>query len=108
LTGTISDERIAQKVKNRALLLATGFNHGQDVLDKPAAIIGLGTMRGAAPNYGVTQRAFGTVVGGLKTRDRDEAPQVGIGRQQETAAGGQDTRWRGLQRGAADPVLSKN
>ena len=42
-------------------------------------------MRGAPPNHGVTQGALGTVVGELKTWDGDEAPQVGIRRQKQTA-----------------------
>jgi hypothetical protein len=44
LTDAVSDEGIPQKVKDRALLLATGFNHRQDALDKAAAQIGLGAM----------------------------------------------------------------
>jgi hypothetical protein len=37
LTDAVSDESIPQKIKNRTLLLAAGFNHGQDAFDKPAA-----------------------------------------------------------------------
>ena len=51
MTGTISEESVAQKVKNWALLLATGFNYGQDALDKAAAMIGLSAVRGAPPNH---------------------------------------------------------
>jgi hypothetical protein len=79
LTGAISDERITQKAEDGALLLATGFHYGQDALNKPAAVIGLSAMRGAPPEDRMTPGTFGTVVGVLKTRDWDEAPQVGIG-----------------------------
>jgi hypothetical protein len=39
LTGAISDQRVTQKVKDRSLLLATGFNDRQDALDKATAAI---------------------------------------------------------------------
>jgi hypothetical protein len=53
LTGPISDEGSARKVEDRALLLATGFDHGEDALDKAAAMIGLRAMRSAPPDHGL-------------------------------------------------------
>ncbi len=94
MTGTISDKRLSQKGKDRALLLATGFNHGEDALDKTTAMIGLRAMRGTPPNHRVTQGAFGTVVGGLKAWNGDEAPEVGVSRQEQT------TRRCGTRRGS--------
>jgi hypothetical protein len=41
LTGTVSHEGIPQEVEDRALLLATGFHHGEDALDKATPVIGL-------------------------------------------------------------------
>ena len=65
MTGPISNEGIADKVKDRALLLAAGFNHRQDTFDKAAAAIRLSPMRVASPEYGMTLGAFGAVVGRL-------------------------------------------
>ena len=97
MTGAISDERIAQKVKDRPLLLATGFNHRQDAFDKAAAQIRLGAMRGATPDDRMTQRAFGTVVGRLKTGYGYKPPQVRISSQQAT------TRLSGPRRRSCQP-----
>jgi hypothetical protein len=44
LTGTISNKRLSQKGKDRALLLATGFHHGEDALDKATAVLGLSAI----------------------------------------------------------------
>jgi transposase InsO family protein len=85
LTGPVSDEGIAQKVKDRALLLATGFNYGQDAFNKAAAALRLGTMGAMPPDNRVTQRAFGTIVGRLKAGYGYESPQIRISSQQATA-----------------------
>jgi hypothetical protein len=41
LTGAESDEGLPHKVKDRALLLAAGFNPGQDPFNKAAVTLGL-------------------------------------------------------------------
>ena len=84
MTGSISKQRVAQEVKDRALLLATGFNDGQDAFDKAAAAIRLSTMGVTSPDNRVTQRAFGAVVDRLKAGYGDKAPQVRISSQQAT------------------------
>jgi hypothetical protein len=78
----MSYQRVTQEVKDRTLLLATGFNDRQDAFHETTAQIGLGTMRWASPDHRMTQRAFGTVIGRLKPRDRYKSPEVGIGSQQ--------------------------
>jgi hypothetical protein len=97
LPGPVSDEGIAQKVKDRPLLLAASFNDGQDALNKSAAGIGLSAMRVAAPDDGMTQRAFGTVVSWFKTRDGHKTPQISIGSQEQATGGG------GFRRGNGQP-----
>jgi hypothetical protein len=82
LAVSISQQGGTQEVKDRALLLATGFNHGQDTFDKAAASIRLSTMGITPPDNGMTQRAFGVVVGWFKAGNRCKAPQVWISRQQ--------------------------
>jgi hypothetical protein len=37
LSDPVSDEGITQKVEAKTLLLAAGFNHGQDAFNKSAA-----------------------------------------------------------------------
>jgi hypothetical protein len=69
LTGPISHKGLAQEVEDGALLLAAGFNDGQDAFDKATTVVGLSAMRGAPPDNRVTQGALGAVVGGLKIRD---------------------------------------
>jgi hypothetical protein len=39
LASAVSYQRFTQEVEDRALLLAAGFDHGEDPFDKPAARI---------------------------------------------------------------------
>jgi hypothetical protein len=84
LTGAISNQRVAQEVKDRTLLLATGFNPRQNPFDKAAAAIRLGTMGVTPPDNRVTQRTFGTIVGRFKAGYGYESPQIRISSQQAT------------------------
>ena len=47
LTGSMGNQRVAQEVKDRALLLETGFEHGQDAFHKPAAQVRMSAVRRA-------------------------------------------------------------
>jgi hypothetical protein len=89
LTHPVSDEGIPHEVKDRPLLLATGFSHRQDPFNKTAARIRLGAMRGASPDNRMTQRAFGTVVGRFEARHRSASAasrrrHVAVVREEET------------------------
>ena len=66
LNWGLTNQRIAQEIKDRSLLLPTGFNDGEDAFDKAAAQVRLSTMRVTPPDNGVTQGAFGAVVGRFK------------------------------------------
>jgi hypothetical protein len=94
LSGAIRKQRITQKVKNRPLLLATGFNHREDAFHKSTAQVGLSPMRVAPPDHRMPQRPFGTVIGWLKPWDGCKSPEIGIGSQQAT------TRLSGTRRGS--------
>ena len=43
----MGNQRVAQEVKDRALLLETGFEHGQDAFHKPAAQVRMSAVRRA-------------------------------------------------------------
>ena len=59
-----------------ALLLAAGFDDGQQGFDKAAAGCALGAEREFAPDDCVTQRAFAAVVRRFQARDFPEQPQL--------------------------------
>lgn len=59
-----------------ALLLAAGFEDGQQGFDEAAAGLTLGAERKLAPDDGVTQRAFAAVVGRFQAGDFQEQPQL--------------------------------
>ena len=93
MANPVSKQRRPHKRKNGALLAATGFGNGQHALDKKPTVIGVRAMRGAAPDYRMTERSFGSVVGGLDAWRRDEGPEGGIqGDQAATGFGRAVTR----------------
>ncbi len=74
MANPVSQQRRPHKRKNGALLAAAGFGNGQHALDKKPTVIGVRAMRGAAPDDRMTERSFGSVVGGLDAWRRDEGP----------------------------------
>src|SRR5258708_29462987 len=81
-SSAISEQRRANKGKDRAALQAAGFSDGQHPLDKQAAMVGLSAVGRATPNDRMAQGALGGIVSGFNARASDEAPESDIERQQ--------------------------
>jgi hypothetical protein len=50
------------------MLLATGFDEGENALGKKTAHVRLSAMRSPPPGHGMTQSAFGTIVSRFNPR----------------------------------------
>ncbi|HVO68865.1 MAG TPA: hypothetical protein VMT24_02400 [Aggregatilineaceae bacterium] len=58
MASAIGEEGLTEEVKHGTLLLATGFNDGEDTLNEKTAQVRLGAMRRAPPEDRMTQRSL--------------------------------------------------
>ena len=76
MCGGLGFEGGGQDIEDIAVLLAAGFDDGEQGLDEAAAGVALGAEREFAPDHGVAQDLFGAVVGRLRTGVGEEHPEL--------------------------------
>ena len=81
---TVGGDGLDEEGEGVSLLLAAGFDGGQQAFHESATVGALGAERQVFPDDGVAQRAFGRVVGRLDIRAIHEPPQVALIGQQFT------------------------